>query len=122
MVEEVTCDRPAAGGEERQPSGQVDCAADVGTMHADLTKVRQSLFNLLATPASSPTRARSRWTVERQRRTARLGRASRQRHRHRHDAGADRRLFQAFTQAEPRPRASTAARAWAWRSPGGSAR
>ncbi|RJR42835.1 MAG: PAS domain-containing sensor histidine kinase [Deltaproteobacteria bacterium] len=27
---------------------QVDCAADLGTMHADLTKVRQSLFNLLS--------------------------------------------------------------------------
>jgi PAS domain S-box-containing protein len=26
----------------------VDCPADVGTMHADLTKVRQSLFNLLS--------------------------------------------------------------------------
>ena len=27
---------------------QVHCAADLGTMHADLTKVRQSLFNLLS--------------------------------------------------------------------------
>jgi PAS domain S-box-containing protein len=27
---------------------QVQCAADLGTMHADLTKVRQSLFNLLS--------------------------------------------------------------------------
>jgi PAS domain S-box-containing protein len=27
---------------------QVNCAADLGTMHADLTKVRQSLFNLLS--------------------------------------------------------------------------
>ena len=29
----------------------VECADDLGTMHADLTKVRQTLFNLLSNAA-----------------------------------------------------------------------
>ena len=33
---------------------EVDCEAATGTMHGDLTKVRQVLFNLLSTRASSP--------------------------------------------------------------------
>jgi PAS domain S-box-containing protein len=38
--------RPLA--EKNANTLQVHCAADLGTMHADLTKVRQSLFNLLS--------------------------------------------------------------------------
>jgi GAF domain-containing protein len=38
----------------------VDCSADVGTMQADLTKVRQTLFNCSQTRPSSPTTAPSR--------------------------------------------------------------
>ncbi|MFQ6024346.1 MAG: GAF domain-containing protein, partial [Acidiferrobacterales bacterium] len=34
--------------EKNTNSLQVDCADDLGTMHADLTKVRQALFNLLS--------------------------------------------------------------------------
>jgi len=37
--------------EQKQNTLRVDCAADVGAMHADLTKVRQSLFNLLSNAA-----------------------------------------------------------------------
>ena len=39
-------DHPSAGAEERQPVRTLRRADDMGTMHADLTKVRQSLFNL----------------------------------------------------------------------------
>ena len=50
MVKRCGGDRPSAGGEERQPL-VVDCPAALGTMHADLTKVRQTLFNLLSNAA-----------------------------------------------------------------------
>ena len=47
-------------------------ASDLGTMRADLTKVRQSLFNLLSN-ASSPHGAPSRWRSRVQRWTGRRG-------------------------------------------------
>ena len=45
---------------------EVNCPADIGTVHADLTRVRQILFNLLsATPPSSPSGAGSGWRSSR---------------------------------------------------------
>ena len=43
--------RPAAGGEERQRLAHRLPAGGIGTMHADLVKVRQVLFNLLSNAA-----------------------------------------------------------------------
>ena len=44
-------DRPAAGREERQHAGGRRARPTSATMHADLTKVRQALFNLLSNAA-----------------------------------------------------------------------
>jgi signal transduction histidine kinase len=41
---------------------EVDCAADIGTMRADVTKLRQTLFNLLSNASKLPRRARSAWS------------------------------------------------------------
>ncbi len=61
-------------------------------------------------------------TVSAARRARRRGRAALRRARHRHRPLATQgmsRLFQTFSQADTRPRASTAAPAWAWRSASG---
>ena len=47
MIHEVTTTLQTARREERQQL-EVNCAAEVGFMHADMTKVRQVLFNLLS--------------------------------------------------------------------------
>ena len=42
-------DHDPAAGARRTPTGwRSSCPDDLGSMHADLTKVRQSLFNLLS--------------------------------------------------------------------------
>ena len=68
----------------------VECPADIGTMRADVTKVRQTLFNLLSN-ASKFTEKRNHLGSTRRSSSARpsTDQFPRQRHRHRHDAGAD---------------------------------
>jgi signal transduction histidine kinase/DNA-binding response OmpR family regulator len=44
---------------------EVDCAVDLGTMHADVTKVRQALFNLLSNASKFTERGVIRLSVER---------------------------------------------------------
>ena len=51
LVRDVAGDRPAAGREERQHAGGRMCPTTSATMHADQTKVRQALFNLLSNAA-----------------------------------------------------------------------
>ena len=65
-------------------------AEDAGTMHADLTKVRQTLFNLLSNACKFTQNGKVRMDIERE--TApgrRLDRLPRHRFRHRHDPRAD---------------------------------
>ena len=68
---------------------EVRCAPDAGEMHADLTKVRQALFNLLCNACKFTERGTVALAVAAggggRRRPARL---RGDRHRHRHDAGA----------------------------------
>ena len=52
---------------------EIHCADDLGTMRADLTKVRQACSTCSATPASSPHRAPSRWRSAVRRWTGRCG-------------------------------------------------
>ncbi len=60
VIEEVVSTiRPLV--EKNANTLQVHCAADLGTMHADLAKVRQSLFNLLSNACNSPKMAPSPW-------------------------------------------------------------
>ena len=70
-------------------------------MHADLTKVRQVLFNLLSNACKFTERGTVSLEVRaggvRRRRLAHL---PRERHRHRHDAEQIGRLFQEFSQAD----------------------
>ena len=103
---------------------EVDCAADLGVMRADMTKVRQILFNLLSNAVQvhrerhRPARslARSHWR-------RRLDSFPRQRHRHRHDRRADRSgCSRTSRRSTRRRRASTAAPGSASRSAGASAR
>ena len=54
LVDDVARHHPAAGREERATGSRSTARPTSARMHADLTKVRQVLFNLLATPASSP--------------------------------------------------------------------
>ena len=68
----------------------VDCAADIGTMRADQTRIRQALLNL----ASNANKFTERGTVTIAARRAteagpRVGDDGGDRHRHRHDARAD---------------------------------
>ncbi|HMB04110.1 MAG TPA: PAS domain S-box protein [Isosphaeraceae bacterium] len=53
--------------EKRSNALEVDCPADLGSMHADLTKVRQSLFNLLSNAAKFTERGTIALTVARAR-------------------------------------------------------
>ena len=80
---------------------QVDCPSDVGCMRADITKVRQVLFNLLSNACKFTRNGKISLDVSRaavgRRRLAPLPRA---RHRNRNDPGAGRKLFQEFTQAD----------------------
>ena len=98
-------DDRAAGGEERQSDRQVDCPADLGTMHADQMRLRQALLNL----ASNANKFTEKGTVTIARAAADDGRdwitiAVT-------DTGIGMtpeqmgRLFQEFSQATPRPRA-----------------
>ena len=48
MVRERRRHRPAAVPEAVEHAATSDCPADIGSIHADLTKVRQTLFNLLS--------------------------------------------------------------------------
>jgi K+-sensing histidine kinase KdpD len=49
---------------------EVRCPNDIGTTHADLTKVRQSLFNLLSNACKFTEGAQSAWKWLARRRTA----------------------------------------------------
>ena len=55
---------------------EVDCAPDAGTMHADLTKVRQALFNLLSNACKFTERGTVSLAVTREPGTAATGSAS----------------------------------------------
>ena len=100
---------------------EIDCPDDVGTIHADLTKLRQSLFNLLSNAASSPSKGtRDAGGARREAGGRRWIRPACPGHRHRHDARAARHgCSRPSRRPTPRPRGSTAAPAWAWRSPSG---
>ncbi len=92
---------------------EVDCDAATGTMHADLTKVRQVLFNLLSNACKFTEHGTVALAVHREESGRRLlADLHRERHRHRPDTDQLGRLFQEFSQADSAPRASTAARAW----------
>ena len=91
-------------------------------MHADLTKVRQALFNLLSNACKFTERGTITLAVSREAVDGRdwiVFRVS--------DTGIGMtpeqlgRLFEASPRPTPPPRASTAAPAWAWRSAGASA-
>ena len=55
----------------------IDCPANLGTIHADQTRFRQSLLNLAATLTSSPRKALSPSPLTKHRRTAATGSRSR---------------------------------------------
>ena len=94
-----------------------------GTMHADQTKVRQTLFNLLSNAAKFTEQGASGSTARREARTdGDWLIVRRHRHRHRHDAGADREAVPAVHPGRRLDRrASTAAPGWAWPSAASSA-
>ena len=76
-------------------------AGDLGSMHADVTKVRQILFNLLSNACKFTENGTVTLDVERRARNRRPARLPRQRHRHRHDAGAaEERCSSTFAQAD----------------------
>jgi hypothetical protein len=67
---------------------EVDCPPDLGTMHADLTKVRQTLFNLLSNASKFTEKGTITLRVKREKDSAIVDlHVSRFRHRHRDDAG-----------------------------------
>jgi signal transduction histidine kinase len=67
----------------------VQCDADLGTMRADVTKIRQSLFNLLSNAAKFTKEGDISLEVSRETREDRDGLVPRVGHRHRHERGAD---------------------------------
>ena len=98
--------------QERQPARGARAPPDVGGMHADLTKVRQALFNLL----SNACKFTERGTVTLGRRSGPPDRAADwlvfavTRHRHRHDAGADGAALRGvLARPMPRPPGASAA-------------
>jgi len=98
------------------------CPAAIGSMYADLTKVRQSLLTCSAMPRSSPSRAASPWTWRSIRAKSRTGSPSWWRtpasaSRRRSRGGCSRRLHRRARTRRP----ATAAPAWGWRSRGSSA-
>ena len=73
MVKEVAATIQPLVDQQGQSPGGGDARRSLPPMHADLTKVRQSLFNLLSTPASSRRTAACawRWTRDDDRRQGR---------------------------------------------------
>ena len=113
--------RPAAGARRTATTLEVDCPDDLGAMHADLTKVRQALFNLLSN-ACKFTEQRHDHARRRRREatTAATGSSSASR-----DTGigmTPEQLGQAVPGVHAGRRlddaASTAAPGWGWRSAG----
>ena len=95
----------------------VDLAPDLGVMHSDQTKIRQSLFNLLSNATKFTTGGRISLAVRRATRDDRdwlefevsdtgIGIAA-------EHLG---RLFRRSARRRPRRRAATAAQGWGWRS------
>ena len=110
--------------EKKANALKCDARADLGTMHADLTKVRQILFNLL----SNASKFTEKGTItldgaERRGRRRRTGSSSRVT-----DTGIGMtpeqvaKLFQPFTQADASTTRKYGGTGWDWRSASGSAR
>ena len=102
----------------------VECPADVGEMHADQTKLRQALFNLLSNACKFTKDGTITVAVRRERPgRRRLAHLPGQRHRHRHDARAARPALPAVRPGRGDDRrASTAGPVWGWSSAAASAR
>ena len=80
---------------------EVTCAPDAGAMHADLTKLRQAVFNLLSNACKFTERGTVTLTVSREAGPAGDWlRFSVEDTGHRHDAEQMARLFQEFSQAD----------------------
>ena len=98
---------------------EVRLSPDLGTMRADLTKVRQALFNLLSN--ASKFTEHGTITLEAAREAGSGGGdwivLQSERHRHRHDARAVEPACSRPSRRRTLPRcANTAARDWAWPS------
>ena len=102
MVDEVVGTVQPLVAEEGKHARRSTAADDLGAMHADLTKVRQVLFNLLSNACKFTEKGTI--TLEAARAHGdgrRLDHLPRPRHGHRHDARSrSRKLFQPFTQAD----------------------
>jgi hypothetical protein len=102
---------------------EVRCPPDLGTMYADLTKVRQSCSTCSPTLASSPSREPSAWTWSGRWRRAATGSPSRSPTR---ASASLRSRWLGCSSRSPRPTppppASSAGPAWGWRSRAASAR
>ena len=102
---------------------EVHCPDDLGSMHADLTKVRQSLFNLLSNACKFTEDGTIRLEVARRGGGRGLDHLPGDRHGHRHRPPS---TWTSCSSPSPRwtrrRRAGSAAPAWGWRSPATSAR